>query len=125
MPHLIIEYSSNLREHIAPEAFVEHVHAFAEDSGEYPPRSVRTRTEERTEYRVGDGSPANGFIHIVLRVRPGRDHAQKRKLTDDMYGAGRAYLDPLLNGRPVLLSFEVQDIDAEFRFLRNYWAADA
>lgn len=119
MPHLIVEYSANLRDELGPDAFIECVHTAAEATGEFPAGSLRTRAEERDRYRIGDGHPANGFVHIVFRVRP-RDAEARRKLGEPVFQAACAFLDPLFAGRAIGFTFEVQEIDTQSRFLKNF-----
>ena len=120
MPHVIIEYSSNLRESLKPEQFVKAVHRAAMATGEFAPSAIlRTRAAERTCYLVGDEDPGNGFIHIVIRVRPGRDRETKRKLGESVFSAICDYLKPLFDSRRVGLTFEIHEIDTDFRWLKS------
>ncbi len=120
MPHLIIEYSSNLRESLKPERFVQAVHRAAMETGEFAPSALlRTRASERTCYIVGDGQPDNGFIHIVLRIRPGRDRETKRKLGESVFSVVCDYLKPVFDSRLLGLTFEIQEIDTDFRWLKS------
>lgn len=127
MPHLIVEYSSNLTAKVNPPAFLERLHEVAVGTGEFPPMSLRTRASERTCFRVGDGQPENGFIHIVLRIRPGRDPVVKRGLGETVFNAACEYLEPVFKSTPLGLTCEVHDIEVDFRFLKNtmveYWQA--
>lgn len=127
MPHLIIEYSKNLRDAIGPDAMVDALHTAAVATGEFPAMSLRTRAVERDCYRVGDGHPENGFVHIVLRIRPGRERARKTEIGEAVFAAALAHLKSTFETRPLGLTFEVQDIDIAFRFLKNnmveHWAA--
>lgn len=126
MPHLTIEYSRNLRDDVGPQALVDTLHAAAIATGEFPPMSLRTRAVEREWYRVGDGHPDNGFVHIVLRIRPGREREKRTALGEALFAAAVVALTPTLETRPVGLTFEIQEIDITFRFLKNsmpdYWA---
>jgi len=121
MPHIIIEYSSNLRDSLKPERFVEAVHKAA--LAEFAPGALlRTRASERTCYRVGDGQPDNSFIHIVLRIRPGRDRETKLKLGESIFSAVCDYLKPIFDSRPLGLTFEMDEIDTDFRLFKSNFA---
>jgi len=119
MPHIIIEYSSNLRDQLQPQKFVKKVHEAAMATAEFGPATLRTRASERTCYEIGDGHADNGFIHIVMRVRPGREPKAKRHLGEQVFNAVCDYLEPIFASRPLGLSFEVQEIETDFRFLKN------
>src|SRR5690606_8877144 len=52
MPHIIIEYSANLRDEIAIDTLVERLHRTAIDTGVFPIGGARTRAAERSHYRI-------------------------------------------------------------------------
>jgi 5-carboxymethyl-2-hydroxymuconate isomerase len=119
MPHLIIEYSRNLRESLGPDRFLDALHDAANATGEFPNSSLRSRAVERQHYRVGDGHQENGFIHIVLRIRPGRERDRKVELGQSLFLAATAFLEPVFASRPLGLTLELEEIDIAFRFLKN------
>ena len=125
MPHLIVEYSSNLRDTLDPPAFLARLHEVAVGTGAFPPMSLRSRASERTCFIVADGRPENSFIHITLRVRP-RAEAELRAIGQPVYDAVLAYLEPIFATTPLGLTFEVQEIATGSRFLKNnmqeFWA---
>lgn len=119
MPHIIVEYSSNLRDILRPELFIKEVHDAAVRTGAFAASALRTRASERTCYRVGDGHPENGFVHIVMRIRPGRGREEKLKLGESVFSAVCAYLKPIFDSRPLGLTYEIQEIETDFRFLKS------
>lgn len=119
MPHIIVEYSNNLRESLRPDLFVQHVHEAAMRTGEFGPGTLRTRASERTCYCVADGHPDNGFVHIVMRIRPGRGRDAKLKLGESIFSAVCDYLKPIFDSRPLGLTYEIQEIETDFRFLKS------
>ena len=126
MPHLIVEYSKNLRDTLGPDAFLEALHDAATATGEFPPMSLRSRAVELEHYRVGDGHPENAFVHVVLRIRPGRERERKLEIGDAIFRTATDFLAPAFETRPLGLTFEIHEIDIAFRFLKNnmpeYWA---
>ena len=119
MPHIIVEYSSNLRESLNPQAFIEKIHQAAMGSGEFAPGTLRTRASERTCYQITDGHPDNAFIHIVMRIRPGRTPEAKMKLGTTVFTVVCDYLNPIFDSRPLGLTYEIQEIETDFRFLKS------
>ena len=91
--------------------------------------SLRTRAFESTYFRVGDGRPENAFVHVVLRIRPGRAPDVKRQLGKSVFDAACEFLEPVFGASPLGLTLEVQEFDVEFRFLKNnmqeFWARPA
>ena len=77
MPHIIAEYSANLEDRLDVAALVADLHQAAIDSAVAELVAIRTRAERREHCRVADGNPANGFVHIVARLRVGRSEEQR------------------------------------------------
>ena len=119
MPHIVVEYSSNVRERIAPERLVECVHQAALGTGVFPVGGTRTRASERSCYRVADGHPDNGFVHVVLRIAHGRDLDTRRRVGEQVFGAVCNYLEALFECAPLGISLEIQEIDPQTSWKKN------
>ena len=111
MPHIIVEYSSNLREKIAPQRLVDVLHEAALTTGVFPIGGLRTRAAERSVYRIADGDAANGFVHVVLRIGHGRDADTKMRAARIVFDALCEHLKPTFDAGPLGISLEVQEID--------------
>ena len=119
MPHIVIEYSANVRGQVGPEDLVARVHEVALRTGVFPVGGIRTRAVERTCYRVADGHPDNAFVHVVMRIRHGRDLATRRRAGEDVFRVVCDYLEPLFERSPLAISLEVQEIDPDVSFKKN------
>ena len=119
MPHLIIEYSANIEAEVPPQRMLEEFHRTAIDIGIAEPVGVRTRLERRDHYRVGDDENDNAFVHIVARMRSGRTAEQKKALLEALMDRANKTLAPAFDARGVALTVEVQEINPEFRVMRN------
>ncbi len=125
MPHQVIEYSANLEADLDIEKLVETMHATAVSLDALPIGGIRTRTARRDIYRISDSHPDNTFINVTLRVAP-RSAEVKREVGETLFQALRNFVQPIFDNRPVALSLEIQEIDAEFRWkhsnIRDYLA---
>lgn len=119
MPHVIVEYSANIRGKIEPEELVKRVHEAALRTGVFPIGGIRTRAAERSCYRVADGDPDNAFVHVVLRIRHGRDLETRRRAGEEVFREVCVYMEPLFERSPLGISLEVQEIDPEVSFKKN------
>ncbi|HVL59499.1 MAG TPA: 5-carboxymethyl-2-hydroxymuconate Delta-isomerase [Burkholderiaceae bacterium] len=119
MPHIVIEYSSNLHDRIGLNSLMETLHETAIATGVFPRGGARTRACERTRYRIADGHPDNGFVHVVLRIGHGRDPQTKQRAGQTVFDALCAHLKPLYDAAPLAISFEIQEIDPVLNFKQN------
>jgi 5-carboxymethyl-2-hydroxymuconate isomerase len=119
MPHLIVEYSSNIEAEVSPSRLLEDFHRTAIELGIAEPVGVRTRLERREHYRVGDDGKDNAFVHIVARLRAGRSAEQKKAMLEALLAQANKTLAPSFAARGLALTVEVHEIDPEFRVMRN------
>ena len=119
MPHLNIEYSANLADALDIQGLVDRIHETALQTGIFPLGGVRTRAEARTHYRIADGNPNAGYIHMVVRIGPGRDEQTRRDAGQRIFTALCEFTDGVYRSRPLALSFELQEIPSDMAWLKN------
>ena len=119
MPHIIVEYSANIRGRLAPEDLLGRVHEAALRTGVFPIGGTRTRAAERSCYRIADGHPDNAFVHVVMRIAQGRDLETRRRVGEEVFREVCNYLEPILQQSPLGISLEVQEIDPAVSLKRN------
>lgn len=111
MPHLIVEYASNLEGVVDIPALLKAVHAAALATGVFPIGGLRTRAARRDHYVVADGHPDNGFIHIQARIGIGRPPEVRQKAAEQIFAAVKAATANAFASRPLGLTLEIVEID--------------
>jgi 5-carboxymethyl-2-hydroxymuconate isomerase len=119
MPHLNIEYSANLAEELDIQALVDTIHETALETGIFPLGGVRTRAEPRTHYRIANGEPSAGYIHMMVRIGAGREFETRRAAGDRIFGALCDFTQELYDRRPLALSFELHEIPGDMAWRKN------
>ena len=119
MPHLNIEYSANVGEALDIQGLVDRIHETALATGIFPLGGVRTRAEARTHYRIANGNPDAGYIHMVVRIGSGRDVETRREAGERIFAALCDFTDELYRSRPLALSFELHEIPPEMAWRKN------
>lgn len=117
MPHLIVEYSANLKNQIDIFKLVETVHHAALRTGVFEVAAIRTRAAGRDYYVIADGHRDNAFVAIFVRVAPGRPPETRRRVGQEIFDAACEFLKNVYETTPLAISLEVQEIDntAAFR----------
>lgn len=124
MPHLTVEYSSNVANHHDIDALLDVLHRAVLSLAVAPIPGVRIRAFARETYRIADGSNENyAFVAMTARIGPGRDAATKKMLIETLLDAAEAQLATEPGPLIIAWSLEVQEIDAEFRVNRNHIAS--
>ena len=119
MAHVMIEYSAGLRERLDVPAFLAAVHQAALATGVFPIGGMRTRACAAEDYRVADGHPDNGFVHVSIKVGHGRDLATRKRAGEAIFDAVCRHLAPLFERAPLGISLEMQEIDPVLTFKKN------
>jgi 5-carboxymethyl-2-hydroxymuconate isomerase len=116
MPHIMVEYSSNLERGVNVRALIDDLHRTVVRSGLFERAAVRTRALPRDIYLIADGAPENVFLHIIARVRAGRTTEDRKSLGNSLLRTAKEALAALPASAPIALGVEVQEIDPEMLF---------
>ena len=119
MPHITIEYSSNLKDQIDVLKLVETVHQATLRTGVFEVAAVRTRAAGRDLYAIADGHRDNAFVAINVRVAPGRPAETRKRLGQEIFDAACEFLGTVYETSPLAISLEVQEIDNTAAFRKN------
>ncbi len=116
MPHILVEYSSNIAPRVEVAGLIGALHGAVVESGLFEPAAVRTRALPRDLYLVADGAPDNVFLHITARIRAGRSIENRKALGESLLQAAKSALSALPPSTPIALSVEIHEIDPKMLF---------
>ena len=126
MPHITIEYTANLEPELKLPALIKALHKVAAGIEAFPLAGLRTRAERRSDYLIADGHPDNAFVHLTLRIAHGRTLEVRKAAGDLLFETLCRELQPLVDKRPLALSFEISEIDPVLNYkggnIREYMA---
>jgi len=109
MPHLTVEYTSNLPTFDANDVLLALNKVLA-SCGHFEDMDIKSRALRLDTHLVGLGQPCHGFVHAKLAILSGRSEDTKRALSDALLRAlqavGRWPADT-----DVQLCVEVQEIE--------------
>ena len=110
MPHLIVEYSSNLAGFPKAQALRELNLAVSSSHEVLNEADLKTRIVALDSYEIGSSPAARAFVHAQLRLLSGRTPEVKKDL-----GARRAAVLRQLTSRPegVVVNLSDELVDSE------------
>jgi len=112
MPHLIIDYSANMEEHVDIAALCDVLRLAAIETEVLPLPGVRVRAVRADYVSIADGNSDHGYVDISVRLREGRDLDLRKAATNTIFAAAKEFLTPVMEKHSVALSFEMRNIDA-------------
>lgn len=108
MPHLIVEYTDNLKaEAEIPALLKKSNDILIAQGGVFPTGGIRARALCLSEYCVADGSSDDAFVHLTLKIGAGRSPEAKQKVGDELFEMIKAHFAALYAHRPLALSMEI------------------
>lgn len=119
MPHIVVEYSANLEDHIDVGELLTSVHAAAASHALVPLAGLRTRAMKREQYVVANGDARNLFVAVIARLNGDRGQESLLEIRDLLMAVCSDSLRQIREEQPLALSVEVQAIDAAMRINDN------
>lgn len=110
MPHLVLEYSSNVIEKDNLSRLLLECHNILAQSLPAKIESCKSRAIECTTYCVGDGNPANAFVHVSLAIMAGRTLETLKATADKLMEIYRNYFDRSLQQLNLQITIEISEL---------------
>ncbi|AUJ26973.1 5-carboxymethyl-2-hydroxymuconate Delta-isomerase [Virgibacillus dokdonensis] len=120
MPHLIIEYTVNIRKEINIPDLLKQVHQVLLSHRELIPiGGLRSRAIALEEYLIADGTEDDAFVHATLKLGKGRTDEEKKLLCNDLFTVMTNYLASLYNEKYLAISLELYEFTLPTYKLNN------
>lgn len=108
MPHLIYEYTDNLKaEGDIPGLLRKTNQVVIAQGGVFPIGGIRSRAICLTDYCVADGSADDAFVHLTFKMGAGRTAEEKQKVGDELFAMLKDHFADLFARRGLALSMEI------------------
>ena len=85
MPHLILEYSANLRETYPTSKTLAALHHTMIKSGLFTAADIKSRAYEAADYLVGETGTEASFAHVRVYLLEGRSLEQRKALSEALF----------------------------------------
>jgi 5-carboxymethyl-2-hydroxymuconate isomerase len=112
MPHLTVEYTSNLRPHARIPVLLKALNdCLIAQRGVFPVGGIRSRAIELTDYCIADGAGDYAFVHATLKIGSGRTDAEKKQACEQLFELIKAHFAVEYAQRLLALSMELYEFD--------------
>ena len=119
MPHLTIEYSSNLEGRADLDRLCRATLGAILSKPAFEIGAARVRAVRCDHFAIADQLPENAFVHMAFRIGSGRTEAEKREAGDAIFAAARGTLAELFDTPHFALSLEVRELDPALSWKAN------
>ncbi|AOH55482.1 5-carboxymethyl-2-hydroxymuconate Delta-isomerase [Peribacillus muralis] len=120
MPHIIIEYTDNIKEDILIEELLKKMNdVLISYPSIFPIGGIRSRAIELKHYRVADGTENDAFVHAMLKIGAGRNEPDKTNVCDLLFATMEAHFATLFSKRYLALSMELVEFSESGTYKKN------
>lgn len=109
MPHIILEYSANLTDPLFPGLFSE-CHQLLTNQLPTEMKSCKSRAIKCANYYVGDGNARNAFVHLTLKIMPGRTKERLQAVGQELLALLKKYFSESSRQLDLKFSVEINEI---------------
>ena len=115
MPHIVLEYSSNLPELPDFRALFNDIHHALSRIGGIRLENCKSRARAAEHYYIGDGNPDNAFVHLDVEFVKGRDRELKQAIGRECLQLVKRYYHLHLSDS-LQITVKIDDIALDFYF---------
>ena len=111
MPHLILEYTAGLRPDVEFEGLFARMHDVLCDVAGIKKGNCKSRAIKLDRYLIGDGTSAEGFVHLDVRFLAGRPLELKEEIGHQLLAVlKQSYVSRAQQG-DLQITVEIRDIE--------------
>jgi 5-carboxymethyl-2-hydroxymuconate isomerase len=110
MPHLTMEYTSNLAGTPPTPELLLTVHGLLGAVAGIRPENCKSRWREVEKWVVGSGAPGTAFVHLEIRFLEGRALEVQQAVGEGALGILKDHFLPGPEGVDVQITVDVQEI---------------
>ncbi|KVP08457.1 5-carboxymethyl-2-hydroxymuconate Delta-isomerase [Burkholderia ubonensis] len=120
MPHIVVEYTANIRDDARIPALLRTINAtLIAQGGVFPTSGIRSRAIELHDYCVADGAGDDAFVHVTLKIGAGRSDEVKKAACDALFDAIKTHFAELYAKRYLALSMELAEFSESGSYKHN------
>lgn len=119
MPHIIVEYTDNLKEPDIRGLLKDINQVFIARNDIFPTGGIRSRAIELHDYCIADGAEDDAFVHATLKIGAGRSEADKKATCEELFGVIKEHFAELFANRFLALSLELVEFSEAGTFKHN------
>jgi 5-carboxymethyl-2-hydroxymuconate isomerase len=114
MPQLILEYSENVIEQAHLSDLLQQLHGLLAETLPTDLASCKSRAIGYKVYSVGDGQANTAFIHLNLKVMPGRTENTLQHVGERIMKLLSSYFAESLQKLTLQITLEISELQATY-----------
>ncbi len=116
MPHLILEYSTNVRETTKLGPLFSRLHTLLSETAGIDVNNCKSRARPADDYFVAEGGEREAFVHLDIRFLEGRSTEVKQAVGAQSLEVLRTWFSESDSALALQITVEIRDIDRRSYF---------
>lgn len=110
MPHMVVEYTENIEGNLQVSELLKKMNeSLISHEGLFSPQGIRSRAIKLTDYLIGDGTNSAAFVHVILKIAPGRSEEAKQNVFNHLFTTMDNYFKDTIDQK-VTISLEFLEL---------------
>lgn len=120
MPHITVEYTSNIKEEANINDLLLKINTTLIAEGDtFPIGGIRSRAIELHDYVVADGTEDDAFVHVTVKIGPGRPDEIKKSACEKLFAIMEKHFSTIFTQRYFALSLELYEFSPGTMYRKN------
>lgn len=116
MPHITLEYTSNINQKIETKHIFEQTHKILNEIAGISIDNCKSRAIVRSEFYIGDDNSNKAFVHMDIAFLEGRQDKLKSKIGNEILNTLEEYFQESFKTNDLQVSLEIRDIIKKYYF---------
>ncbi len=114
MPHIVVEYTSDLVDRFDVPAFLNTIQSRVAEHYEGDPNRIKTRAISYDDYTIGHHLEKGSMVNIVLQLIEGKTEENKHAMGQAVFESANDYFKPDHDAFQV--SVEIRELSKKFYY---------
>lgn len=111
MPHITIEYSENIENEVNINELLKKANNSLLSHGDlFSAKGIRSRGYKVADYIIGKGTTDDAFVHINLKIAPGRSEEAKKNVFEHLFQVTEKHFGTSLEDKNITISLEFSEL---------------
>lgn len=116
MPHVVLEYSGNVRESADFEDLLKELHSALSEVGGFRVQDFKSRVVRMGSYFIGDGSYEQAFVNLDIRTFAGKTDDLKKRICQEALRLLSRHFQRSMNETFCDISVQITELDRKSFF---------
>lgn len=112
MPHCTVEYTNNIENQLNINEILQGINdSLISHDGVFSANGIRSRAIMLNDYKIGEGTGNDAFIHVSVKIAKGRTPEIKEIVQSHLFDTLTRLVQEIDTDKPIALSLELSELN--------------